>query len=88
MFDPSVLEIPGLSASIPRSSLIIDDLASLSNDDLKARSLAAFQKLALWLRRDARDPRRLLDNFDTWVDVFGEAERAPAGIDATTTLLT
>ncbi len=88
MFDPSVLAIPGLSASIPRSSLIIDDLAGLSNEDLKARALAAFQKLALWLLRDARDPRRLLDSFDTWVDAFAEAERAPAGIDATTTLLT
>jgi flagellar biosynthesis/type III secretory pathway protein FliH len=30
----------------------------------------------------------LLDNFDTWVVTFAEAERAPAGIDATTTLLT
>jgi hypothetical protein len=88
LFDPGVLAIPGLSASIPRSPLIIDDLALLSNDDLQARSLGAFQKLALWLLRDARAPRRLLDNFDTWVDAFAEAERAPAGIDATTTLLT
>src|SRR3954447_6898075 len=31
MFDPSVRAIPGLAASIPRSSLIIDDLAHLSN---------------------------------------------------------
>ena len=37
---------------------------------------------------DARDPRRLLDHFDTWIATFAEAERAPAGIDATTTLLT
>jgi hypothetical protein len=88
LFDPSVRAIPGLSASIPRSSLIIDDLAHLSNDDLQARSLGAFQKLALWLLRDARAPRRLLDNFDTWIVTFAEAERAPAGIDATATLLT
>lgn len=77
-----------LAASIPRASLIVDDLAHLSNDDLRARSLAAFQKLALWLLRDARSPRRLLDNFDAWIATFAEAERAPAGIDATTTLLT
>jgi hypothetical protein len=88
MFDPGVLAIPGLSASIPRSSLIIDDLIHLSNDDLKARSLAAFQKLALWLLRDARAPRHLLDNFDTWIVTFAEAERAPAGIDAIATMLT
>jgi DNA-directed RNA polymerase specialized sigma24 family protein len=88
MFDPSVRAIPGLSASIPRSWLIIDDLAHLSNEDLQERSLGAFQKLALWLLRDARAPRRLLDNFDTWIVTFAEAERAPAGLDATTTLLT
>ncbi|HEX8115254.1 MAG TPA: Rpn family recombination-promoting nuclease/putative transposase [Kofleriaceae bacterium] len=88
MFDPSVRAIPGLVASIPRSSLIIDDLAHLSNEDLQARSLGAFQKLALWLLRDARAPRRLLDSFDTWIVTFAEAERAPAGVDATTALLT
>src|SRR5215510_1902014 len=88
LFAPSVLAVPGLWASIPRSSLIIDDLAHLSNDDLKARSLAAFQKLVLWLLRDARAPRRLLDNFDTWIETFAETERAPAGIDAIATLLT
>ena len=88
LFDPSVRAIPGLAASIPQSPLIIDDLAHLSNEDLQARSLAAFQKLALWLLRDARAPRRLLDNFDAWIVTFAEAERAPAGIYATATLLT
>jgi predicted transposase YdaD len=88
LVDPSVRAIPDLAASIPRSSLIIDDLAHLSNDALKARSLAAFQKLALWLLRDARAPTRLLDNFDAWIVTFAEAERAPASIDAITTLLT
>ena len=88
MFEPIVRAIPGLSASIPRSSLIIDDLAQLSNADLQARSLGAFQKLALWLLRDARAPRRLLANFDTWIATFAEAERGPTGVDATSTLLT
>jgi flagellar biosynthesis/type III secretory pathway protein FliH len=68
--------------------MVIEDLAGVSDDDLQARSLAAFQKLALWLLRDARAPRRLLDSFDTWIGAFGEAERAPAGIDAITALLT
>jgi hypothetical protein len=88
LFDPSVRAIPDLAASIPRASLIVDDLAHLSDDDLRARSLAAFPKLALWLLRDARAPRRLLDSFDAWIVTFAEAERAPAGIDATTILLT
>ena len=88
MFDPGVRANPDLSASIPRSALIIDDLAHLSNDDLQARSLGALQKLALWLLRDARAPRRLLDSFDTWIETFAEAERTTVGIDATATLLT
>lgn len=88
LFDPGVRAIPDLAASIPRSSLFIDDLAHLTDDALRARSLAAFPKLALWLLRDARAPRRLLDSFDAWIVTFAEAERAPAGIDATTTLVT
>jgi hypothetical protein len=88
MFDPGVLAIPDLEASVPRCSMVIEDLAGVSDDDLQARSLAAFQKLALWLLRDARAPRRLLDSFDTWIGAFGEAERAPAGNDAITALLT
>jgi putative YhgA-like transposase len=88
MFDPGVLAIPDLGASVPRCSMVIEDLADLTDGDLQARSLAAFQKLALWLLRDARAPRRLLDSFDTWIGAFGEAERAPAGVDAITALLT
>ena len=83
-----MLAIPDVAASVPRCSMIIEDLARLSDDDLQARSLPAFQKLALWLLRDARAPRRLLDAFDTWIEAFGEAEQAPGGIDAITALLT
>src|SRR5262245_19439081 len=48
LFEPAVLNIPALAAVIPRFSLIVDDLAHRSNEDLEARSLGAFQKLALW----------------------------------------
>jgi putative YhgA-like transposase len=87
LFDPSVITIPGLLALVPRFSLVIADLSRLSDEDLKARSLAAFQKLALWLLRDARDPVRLLGSFETWVSTLVEVQRAPAGIDAFATLL-
>jgi predicted transposase/invertase (TIGR01784 family) len=88
MFEPSVMAIPGLAALVPRFSMIIEDLAHLSNEDLKARSLAVFQKLALWLLRDARDPERLLDSFGVWISALAEAERAPTGIDSFATLIT
>ena len=42
LFDPSVMTIPGLLALVPRFSMVIADLSRLSDEDLKARSLAAF----------------------------------------------
>ena len=88
LFEPAAMAIPELAATVPRCSLIVEDLTQRSNADLQALSLAAFPKLALWLLRDARDPARLLSNFDAWIDTFVEVERAPSGDDALRTLLT
>ncbi|TMQ08875.1 MAG: hypothetical protein E6J90_39110 [Deltaproteobacteria bacterium] len=91
LFDPAISACPALAALaalVPRVPLIIEDLAHRSNADLRAWMLPAFPKLALWLLRDARDPRRLLASFDTWIDSFAEVERASGGSDAMTTLLT
>jgi hypothetical protein len=67
LFDPAMLALAGLAALVPRFAMIVDDLAHRSNADLKGRSVPTFQKLALWLLRDARDPARLLANFDAWI---------------------
>lgn len=67
LFDPAVIAVPGLARLVPRYSMLVEDLDGLSNEDLKARSLAAFQQLTLWLLRDARDSARLLRNFDVWI---------------------
>jgi predicted transposase YdaD len=88
MFEREVLAIPGMAALVPQFSLIIEDLAHLSDDDLKARSLGAFQKVALWLLRDARDPVRLLSSFSAWTDAMLQARQAPGGLKAFATLIT
>jgi DNA-directed RNA polymerase specialized sigma24 family protein len=88
LFDALVPATPALAQLLPNVPLIVEDLAHRSNDDLQRRTLPAFPKLALWLLRDARDRRRLLDNFDAWVNTFEEAERGPDGRDAITALLT
>ena len=56
MLDPRVLALPGAAELVPRFSLIIEDLAQRSDDELQAQSLAAFPKLALWLLRDGSKP--------------------------------
>lgn len=87
-FDRRVLAIPGMATLVPRFSLVLDDLAHLSDDDLKARSLGAFQKLALWLLRDARDAARLLESFDAWRTEMLQVLHRPDGREAFATLIT
>lgn len=87
LFDPAVPANAALARLVPDVPLIIDDLTQCSNEDLRRRTLPAFPKLALWLLRDARDRKRLLKNFDSWIDLFEEVEHGPDGHDAITSLI-
>ncbi|HSK01549.1 MAG TPA: Rpn family recombination-promoting nuclease/putative transposase [Kofleriaceae bacterium] len=86
LFDPDVLAIPGLAALVPRFSMLALDLTRRSNEDLQARAMPAFQRLALWALRDARDPPRLFASFDAWSPLMAEAGRTRSGRDALTVL--
>lgn len=87
MFEPNPVTIPGLADLVPGFSLLVEDLAHLSNDDIKARALAAFPSLALWALRDARDADRLLANIGHWGAAFAEASRTPHGVAALAQLM-
>jgi predicted transposase YdaD len=87
LLSPVVLAIPGLAALVPRYSMIVDDLAGRSDDDLRGRALPPSQKLALWLLRDGRAPERLLDRFDAWIPTILEAGRTRSGREALTVLV-
>jgi Putative transposase, YhgA-like len=76
MMNRDVLAIAGLASLVPTLAFIVDDLAHRSDADLKARSLGTFQKLTLWLLRDARDTSRLLDHVDAWLPELAEIEQA------------
>jgi hypothetical protein len=82
LLDPEAMAIPELAALVPRFSMVVDDLAARSDADLQARALAPFQKVALWLLRDIRDPVRLLDGFDAWTPTILEAGQTRSGRDA------
>jgi len=86
-FDPAVMALSGLAALMPRCSMIVEDLMQRSNADLAARALGAFQKLALWLLRDARAPARLLDSFDYWIPSMLEVVRSRSGLDRINVLI-
>jgi predicted transposase YdaD len=88
LFDPAVVALPELAALVPRFSMIVDDLARLSDGNLAARPLPAFPRLALWLLRDARDFATFLDSFDAWIPAMLELGRTRSGRDRLTTLVT
>lgn len=79
LLEPLPTRYPDLADFVPRFSLCVEDLAHLSNADLKAFALAAFPKVVLWALRDARGGRGLLQNFDDWADAVVEAWRSPSG---------
>jgi flagellar biosynthesis/type III secretory pathway protein FliH len=87
LLDPEVMAIPELAAMVPRFSMVVDDLARRSDADLRARALAPFQKLALWLLRDARDPERLLNGFDAWIPTILQAGQTRSGRDSINVLV-
>ena len=87
MFAPRVQAVTELERFVPRLDLVIEDLAHLSNDDIKARTLAAFPTLALWLLRDARDADQLMNNLTHWGAAFAEAARTPHGVAALAQLM-
>jgi hypothetical protein len=87
LFEPDPKSIAGLAEIVPRFSLLVEDLAHLSNEDLKGRALAAFPKLALWVLRDARDTEQLLGNLSHWATAFREALRTPNGMQALAQLM-
>jgi predicted transposase YdaD len=87
MFEPNPATVPGLAELVPSFSVLVEDLAHLGNDDIKARALAVFPSLALWALRDARDAERFLANFHHWGAAFAEAARTPHGVAALAQLI-
>ena len=87
LLEPEVMAIPGIAALVPRFSMVVEDLARRSDADLRRSALALFQKLALWLLRDSRDPVRLLDGFDAWSPTILEAGQARSGTETIAVLI-
>jgi hypothetical protein len=67
---------------MPNVRYIVDDLAHLSDAELRARALGAFPALVLWALRDARTPGQILRTFDHWADALTDTANAPHGRDA------
>jgi predicted transposase/invertase (TIGR01784 family) len=87
LFHPPPDTIAGLAQFVPHFRLLVEDLAHVTNEQLRSRALAAFPMLALWLLRDGRDSKKLLANLAHWADAFRTAQQAASGVQAIAQLL-
>lgn len=87
MFAPEVVALPSVATLVPSFSIVVQDLARFANHDIRRLALGAFPSLAVWALRDARDPRRLLLNLESWAHAFEEAQRSPRGVGAVEQLM-
>jgi hypothetical protein len=64
-----------LARLVPNFVFVLDDLARLSDDDLTARPLPPFAKLALWALRDGRAAARLSRHLSSWAPLLDRLAR-------------
>jgi predicted transposase YdaD len=82
LVDPLVRELPELAALVPQARIVVDDLATLTDDDLERRSHELALRVALWLLRDGRRRDRLLASLARWGPMLAELVLRPGGIRA------
>lgn len=67
--------VPQLRPYVPEISFVLDDLALVDDDALRARPLPPFPRVALWLLRDGRAIERLLAHLTSWAREVGRSQR-------------
>lgn len=87
LVQPQPASVPGLEPRTLGLSLIICDLQTVDDAQLRDWALQAFPKLALLLLRDARDLERLDRAFRRWRELFLEVLHADGGADAVSQVL-
>src|SRR5690606_3560909 len=66
----------GIAHMVPSFTLTVVDLAHRTDDEIMQWSLGVFQKLALWLLRDAREAGRFESALPRWQRLLAEAHAA------------
>jgi len=61
-----VKEVPVLARFTPNLEILVDDLITKPDEELKQRHLGGFPSLVLWALRDARQLERFLSHLRVW----------------------
>jgi hypothetical protein len=70
--------VPELSGLVPDFEILVDDLVTQADEELKRRPLALFPKVVLWVLRDARTIRRFHEHLMAWSEELARlSEESP-----------
>ncbi len=74
--------LSAIAAYVPTFRFLLDDLQVASDASLRARTMSAVGRLALFCLRHAPDPSKLVQRLARWLDLIREARSTPGGRDA------
>jgi predicted transposase YdaD len=66
---------------VPAFEILVDDISTVTDEQLAARALPPGVALSLWALRDGRSPETLLAHVPFWASLFDALERIPGGRD-------
>ncbi len=83
-----IAEIPELAPLVPDFEIVVDDLAAMTDEALRARPLPPFPKVALWVLRDGRTTEVLFTRLHAaWHKELSRLRRAHRGDEDTQVIL-
>ncbi len=85
LFPASLLRQPAWAGVVPSFRFLLDDVSVTTDEELGARQLSEFARVALWALRDARFGR-LERTLAAWSSLFARLLEAPGGQTAVRTI--
>jgi hypothetical protein len=67
---------------VPKFRLLVDDLSTQSDEELRARAMSELGRVVLWLFKTARNTDALLAGLVGWAELFRKVKAAPNGVAA------
>jgi hypothetical protein len=81
LFSADAGTIAILRRFVPAFEILVDDISTVTDEQLAARALPPGVALSLWALRDGRSPETLLAHVPFWASLFDALERIPGGRD-------
>ncbi len=82
LLDVDATVLAEIAPYVPCFRCVLDDLGEESEEGLRARSMSALGRLALWCLKNSRSPEQLVAQLGRWGELMRQVARAPNGMAA------